>query len=1549
MTRNRFIKTLSGSLITLAFIASADAATDISTEPLNTYSAASSTDVKPNVFFVLDDSGSMNWDFMPDWAGPSSAQPNFLFRNSAYNGVYYNPAVTYKPPVAVGSTGALNTTTFPSMTGMATATGADSSAKPNWKAVKDDAYGVQSTGTSDLQTDSSNPPFFYTIVPGEYCTSASLRTCVSASAPTTVGGVAYNFPAYLRWCDSSGLTNCRAAYDSTFSNARTPSPRTSSFSVSNITTPATITSIKVNGLEILPATVSAPSTSTSTMAAAIAAAINNCSGSATGNCTVSGYAAVASSSTVTITAGLGTVTTPIVSRGGSGSITVSSPTSFSSTSVPGNNLLTVIVPGATAIYPYPGKTAKAGTRTDCIGSRCTGNEEMINYANWWTYYRTRMQMMKSAASNAFATIDSATDIANNVSRFRLGYMSINNNNNDFVNLDEFKTSHKYNWYSKLISARPNDSTPLRTALSKAGRLYAGKLNGTTLNGTTVVDPLQYSCQQNYTILSTDGFWNESSNPIQMNGSTDISNQDAALPRPYYDGGTAAVQVRTSSLQQRTGTLQISTKRSNGNWRTPVDASTCTPNNSTQCSYNWGTWSNASSCTVNFSSGSGVWNIAGGRDCRYTNWGSWSNAPSSTCTPVAQSVAPNYTIGTAKECQVGYTGGTSNTLADVAAYYYNTDLRNSDATKGTGTCTGPTIAPATTANDLCADNVPAHGRDVATTQHMTTFTLGLGAQGRMIYAPNDGKDYWNDTTGDFYDVFKGTTASTSTGVCSWQTGGACNWPTPVSNANSTIDDLWHAAVNGHGSYFSATDPATLASSLTSTLTSIMNVPRPGTAAAAASSNPNVSASDNYVFSSSYKSIEWYGELIRQQITETGSLTAQNWSAMRLLDCATTAWQPTTNYVLGNVYRQGTSCYTVTQDYTSGATFDGAAGGVDAVNIEAIHVDENAQNKVPVTAPTSRTIYTKGTISGVTRLIPFDWTNLQSAGLQSYFVTPNITYVSATAGLSQFCPSGGNCLSATAQSNNTIATAGAAGEALVNFLRGERTNEGTFYRKRVHVLGDVVSSEARYVQAPLFNYSDVNYGAFKTAKTTRSGSVYVGANDGMMHAFDATTGKELWAYIPGMVLPELYKLADKDYSTKHQYYVDASPEVGDICPNAPGGICTSSQWKTILVGGLNRGGKGYYALDITDPASPQLLWEFTDATLGYTYGNPKITKLENGTWVVLVSSGYNNADGVGRLYVLNANTGTLIRTISTGVGTSTAPSGVARISAHSTTAMTDNTTTAAYGGDTLGNLWRFDINGDIGAPGYDAQRLISFTNDAGDPQPITVKPLEATINGKPIVYVGTGRFLGVSDVGNRQTQSFYAVMDKLDASTYGNPRTAGSTFVRQTLSTSTCPANASSSTCSPGEVVRLSSNNLVDWTTKTGWFMDFLSAGERSTTDPALGLGTLLFTTITPESSTMSACGASGPDGTGSFIYALDYRSGGAVFGSQGVVGRSLGNSLVTRPVMIEQSDGTVRALIRTSSGASNGTDLGATRVIDPPVEPPAGSGTRRVSWRVLPAQ
>jgi type IV pilus assembly protein PilY1 len=512
-----------------------------------------------------------------------------------------------------------------------------------------------------------------------------------------------------------------------------------------------------------------------------------------------------------------------------------------------------------------------------------------------------------------------------------------------------------------------------------------------------------------------------------------------------------------------------------------------------------------------------------------------------------------------------------------------------------------------------------------------------------------------------------------------------------------------------------------------------------------------------------------------------------------------------------------------------------------------------------------------------------------------------------------------------------------------------------------LGDIVDAEAVYVKASLFTYADAGYmgtGGFSERNSTRAGRVYVAANDGMLHAFDATTGAEVWAYVPALVLPNLYTLADKDYANRHTYFLDGTPISGEICPTAPATPCTGSTWKTILVGGLNRGGRGYYALDVTDPAAPKALWEFTDTNMGFTFGNPEIAKLKDGTWVVMLTSGYNNmastswagaGDGGGYLYVLNAATGALIGTpiptndaSGVNVGSATTPSGLARIRAYVENAMVDNTALRTYGGDLLGNVWRFDINGDIGPAGKEAQRLVTLFSDTATagtvPQPITARPELGDCNGNKIVLVGTGKFLGQTDIDVVPgKQSMYGIKDKLDATSFGNPQASASGFIQQTLTSTTCPAGTSSSVCTTGQSVRTATNNVVNLASDNGWYLNYPDSGERDNTDPTLGLATLAFNTNVPSDSSCVIGGFS-------FRYFVNFCTGapiGAVGtgtgATSGVVSVRLGNALATRPVLVRLPSNAIVELTRLSDGTTVTSDV------------PIGPGvalTRRVSWREL---
>jgi type IV pilus assembly protein PilY1 len=409
---------------------------------------------------------------------------------------------------------------------------------------------------------------------------------------------------------------------------------------------------------------------------------------------------------------------------------------------------------------------------------------------------------------------------------------------------------------------------------------------------------------------------------------------------------------------------------------------------------------------------------------------------------------------------------------------------------------------------------------------------------------------------------------------------------------------------------------------------------------------------------------------------------------------------------------------------------------------------------------------------------------------------------------------------------------------------------------------------------------------------------------------------------------------------------------------------------LVGGLNAGGSGYFALDITDPTKPKALWEFTDPNMGYSYGNPQITKLADGTWVVLLTSGYNNVpspngpqatgDGLGHLYVLNANSGALIRDINTSAGSAGTPSGLARISAAVKDPASDNTTQAVYGGDLLGNLWRFDINNNIGSSqtAYEAQLITTLKDASGVVQPISVKPEVGIVSNFVVIFVDTGQFLGVPDLSSSQVQTMYAIKDPMTVSAsvtpstpiYANsPRaatcaslTSTSCFVQQIASLTTCPTGSPASICTGLAPVMTGTSKTVSFSTQSGWFIDFPNTGERGNTDPVLALGTLGFTTNTP--STANSCSVGGF----SYNWFLNYANGSAVSTSTtGVISTELGThnadgsmsstAFATSPTYFTLPDGTVKDL----TCLSDGTCVEST--------PPIGSGggsTRRTSWREL---
>lgn len=505
----------------------------------------------------------------------------------------------------------------------------------------------------------------------------------------------------------------------------------------------------------------------------------------------------------------------------------------------------------------------------------------------------------------------------------------------------------------------------------------------------------------------------------------------------------------------------------------------------------------------------------------------------------------------------------------------------------------------------------------------------------------------------------------------------------------------------------------------------------------------------------------------------------------------------------------------------------------------------------------------------------------------------------------------------------------GEKLIAYLRGserDADSASALFRRRERVLGDIVNAQPLYVAAPPFHYADAGYLAYQAA-TSRPPMVYAAANDGMLHAFRASgedAGSEAWAYVPALVLPALYRLADRNYAARHRYLLDGSPVAGDICPTAPAAACAAGEWRTILVGGYGAGGRGYYALDITDPAAPRALWQYTaadDADLGLSFGNPVIAKRADGGWVVAFTSGYNNTgpgDGGGYLFVLDAASGRPLHKIATGAGSSDAPSGLARISAW-VDSPSDNTASRLYGGDLLGNVWRFDI--DKGR----AARLAQLGESGGvGTQPVTTRPELAVVRRGgvqyPVVIVGTGSYLGISDMASTGQQSIYVLKDSLqaDGAGLGQVRRDG-VLVQQTLAVAD---GGRSMTTQP-----------VDWVRGAGWYVDLdpggATPGERVNVDMQVELGVLKAVGNIPSVAVCSQGGSA-------WLYALDLATGAALPGAAAAGILASEQAMLSGVNTLRLASGATTTLAADSAGR-----IGS---YADPVVPPLSGKVKRVDWR-----
>lgn len=498
----------------------------------------------------------------------------------------------------------------------------------------------------------------------------------------------------------------------------------------------------------------------------------------------------------------------------------------------------------------------------------------------------------------------------------------------------------------------------------------------------------------------------------------------------------------------------------------------------------------------------------------------------------------------------------------------------------------------------------------------------------------------------------------------------------------------------------------------------------------------------------------------------------------------------------------------------------------------------------------------------------------------------------------------------------------------------------FRDRTSRLGDIVNSEPVYTHGESFGHRNLrgipdSYVTFVQEKRDRQPMVYVGANDGMLHGFDADSGENVFSYMPALVLDEVHELTDPDY--RHRYYVDGSPAIGDAW--------LDGQWRTVLVGTLGAGGSGVFALDVSEPgdfSEEHVLWEFDHPELGEGVEEASIVRMADGEdgyrWVAVFGNGYNSESRDSRLMVVDLETGELVDEIRAGGGSALEPNGMATPLVIDSRG--DRNADRIYAGDLRGNLWKFETDGEGGWQLADldgGEDGLLFTAEAdGQRQPITARPQAGlTEDEEWLVLIGSGRYLELADTRAGEAgdgvDSLYGIIDRGQAIGAREHALLEQEIVEQ------------------DDAARMVSDEEPD-DDHRGWYLDLdAEPGERVVEQALLISGVALFTTLVPLDHPCEAGGES-------WLMSMDATTGARLesgffleddvegepepedfinLGDLPASGVAAGVGVASRPTFMQGEDGATLRI----AGSAGDRDL-------PPDPPdPSGGGTRQ-SWRQL---
>lgn len=558
-----------------------------------------------------------------------------------------------------------------------------------------------------------------------------------------------------------------------------------------------------------------------------------------------------------------------------------------------------------------------------------------------------------------------------------------------------------------------------------------------------------------------------------------------------------------------------------------------------------------------------------------------------------------------------------------------------------------------------------------------------------------------------------------------------------------------------------------------------------------------------------------------------------------------------------------------------------------------------------------------------------------------------------------------------------TSDGLGALRVNYLRGVRSQEGASsnpMRVRSNIMGDIINSGPVYKkEADPDIVGDSAYASFANSALGRTATVYVGANDGMLHAFRASDGKELFAYVPLAVAANLHKLTNTTY--QHTVFVDGVPQVGEAK--------LGSSWRTVLASGMGGGAQGVFALDVTNPehfedgttGASKVLFEFTDQddpAMGNVLMQPKIVKIKmpaattgglpSYKWFVAVGSGYNNYvnDGTGR-YSLTGDQALFLLSLDKPVGDAwsegsnyfkivvpVSSTSIANGMANPGFVMGDHgEASVMYSGDLQGNLWKFDFGEGLSASNISNNKITKVVSGVRKPlftatdgtnrQPITISPLITTAMQKGVMVIfGTGKFMEQSDSTSSGTQAIYGVWDNggTASTDYSLDRTK---LQQQTATEGTSAITIASTGFTLG----------TDTGEKRGWYFNLPSARERIAVEGAQGLASIAIPSTIPSGD----CTGDG----GGRNYLINALTGGAA----GPIQTTSTIGLISRPTYVSlelsdagsysarRADGTRKytvdqAVISTGTQITSAGNVGAQTTKATTVQITAG----RISWREI---